>query len=49
MNGIRVAGPRLTKCIFFDTLSLHGFIKKTQKTPPNEIDLALMRKKESEL
>ena len=26
---------------------LHGFIKKTQKIPQNEIDLALKRKKES--
>ena len=25
---------------------LHGFIKKTQKTPPGEIDLALKRKRE---
>jgi phage-related protein len=25
---------------------LHGFIKKTQKTPPSEIDLALRRKRE---
>lgn len=24
---------------------LHGFIKKTQKTPPGEIDLALKRKR----
>jgi len=24
---------------------LHGFIKKTQKTPQHEIDLALKRKK----
>jgi phage-related protein len=25
---------------------LHGFVKKTQKTPPNEIDLALNRKRD---
>jgi phage-related protein len=25
---------------------LHGFIKKTQKTPQHEIDLALKRKKQ---
>jgi phage-related protein len=25
---------------------LHGFIKKTQKTPPSEIELALRRKRE---
>ena len=27
---------------------LHGFIKKSQKTPKSEIDLALKRKKEHE-
>ncbi|MGD0347277.1 MAG: type II toxin-antitoxin system RelE/ParE family toxin [Terracidiphilus sp.] len=27
-------------------VSLHGFVKKTQKTPRFEIDLALKRKKE---
>ena len=27
---------------------LHGFIKKTQKTPPNDIDLARKRQKELE-
>lgn len=27
---------------------LHGFIKKTQKTPPQDIDIALKRKKELE-
>ncbi len=27
---------------------LHGFIKKTQKTPPQEIELALRRKREVE-
>jgi phage-related protein len=30
-------------------IALNGFIKKTQKTPPSEIDLALKRKKESKL
>jgi phage-related protein len=25
---------------------LHGFIKKTQKTPPQDIELALKRKRE---
>ena len=29
-------------------LLLHGFIKKTQKTPPKEIDVALKRLKESQ-
>jgi phage-related protein len=27
---------------------LHGFIKKSQKTPPQEVDIALKRKKELE-
>jgi len=27
---------------------LHGFVKKTQKTPPSEIEIALKRKKEIE-
>jgi len=27
---------------------LHGFIKKTQKTPLNDLDLAAKRKKEHE-
>jgi phage-related protein len=31
-----------------DIVLLHGFVKKTQKTPPQEIDLALRRKKELE-
>lgn len=25
---------------------LHGFIKKTQKTPPQDVDLAMKRKRE---
>lgn len=33
-----IAGHRL--------ILLHGFIKKTQKTPQSEIDLALKRKRE---
>ena len=28
---------------------LHGFIKKTQKTPPAELDLARTRQKEVDL
>ena len=40
---------RVIFCVSEDRLFvLHGFIKKTQKTPPSEIDLALKRKKESE-
>lgn len=41
---------RVIFCVSANRLvALHGFIKKTQKTPPSEIDLALKRKKESEL
>ena len=29
-----------------EMILLHGFIKKTQKTPQKEIDLALKRKKQ---
>ena len=29
-----------------ELVALHGFIKKTQKTPPDDIDLAHKRKKE---
>jgi phage-related protein len=31
-----------------DMVLLHGFVKKTQKTPQQEIDLAFRRKKELE-
>jgi phage-related protein len=41
-----------TRIIFYingnEMILLHGFIKKTQKTPKNEIDLAVKRKKEHE-
>ena len=44
---------RIARVIFcvsnMKLIALHGFIKKTQKTPPNEINLALKRKKESKL
>ena len=41
---------RVIFCVSGDRqVALHGFIKKTQKTPPCEIDLALKRKKESDL
>jgi phage-related protein len=40
---------RILFCIMAgDMVLLHGFVKKTQKTPPQEIDLALRRKKELE-
>lgn len=31
-----------------EMILLHGFIKKSQKTPPQELDIALRRKKELE-
>jgi phage-related protein len=31
-----------------EMILLNGFVKKTQKTPPQEIDLALKRRKELE-
>lgn len=31
-----------------EMILLHGFVKKTQKTPQNELDLAIKRKKEYE-
>ena len=38
---------RVIFCFFDEKLvALHGFIKKTQKTPQADIDLALKRKKE---
>lgn len=40
---------RVIFCIAFESmLLLHGFIKKTQKTPKTDLDLALARKKELE-
>ncbi|MGD0640624.1 MAG: type II toxin-antitoxin system RelE/ParE family toxin [Roseiarcus sp.] len=43
-------GNRIARVIFCmgdgHMILLHGFIKKTQKTPPADIDLALKRKKE---
>ena len=45
-------GRRIARVIFYiskgDMILLHGFIKKSQKTPKSEIDLALKRKKEHE-
>lgn len=31
-----------------EIILLHGFVKKTQRTPPQDIDLALKRKRELE-
>jgi phage-related protein len=43
--GDRIA--RVIFCVEAQTMVLlHGFIKKTQKTPPRELDLALKRKKQ---
>ena len=40
---------RVIFCVEKDCMVLlHGFMKKTQKTPKQEIDLALKRKKEAE-
>ena len=44
-------GDRIARVIFLvdgkNMLLLHGFIKKTQKTPVHELELALNRKKQS--
>lgn len=46
----KLSGRRIARVIFaFDAgeiVLLHGFIKKTQKTPPDEIELAIKRLKE---
>ena len=40
---------RVLFCIYQENiLLLHGFIKKTQKTPKQDLDLALKRKKKLE-
>lgn len=43
-------GDRIARVIFYveggEMILLHGFIKKTQKTPQQEIDLALKRMKQ---
>jgi phage-related protein len=48
-----LAGNRIARILFCAThghmVLLHGFIKKTQKTPEGELDLARKRKKEVEL
>jgi phage-related protein len=45
-----ISGKRIARIIFAVKASymvlLHGFIKKTQKTPKSDIDLALKRQKE---
>lgn len=46
----RLPSSRIARLIFCfhdeELVALSGFIKKTQKTPQGEIDLALQRKKE---
>ena len=48
----KITGGRIARVIFYiskgEMILLHGFIKKSQKTPKKEIDLALKRKKEHE-
>jgi phage-related protein len=45
-----LASSRIARVIFCfhneELVALHGFVKKTQKTPQDELDLALERKKE---
>ena len=45
-----ISSGRIARTLFCivdgDMVLLHGFVKKTQKTPLLEIDLALRRKKE---
>jgi phage-related protein len=48
----RLPSSRIARVIFFffqeELVALNGFIKKGQKTPQGELDLALRRKKEME-
>lgn len=48
----KLTGGRIARVIFYisqgEMILLHGFIKKSQKTPKSEIDLAFKRKKEHE-
>ena len=47
-----LSSKRISRVLFFVDLNkmilLHGFIKKTQKTPKKDLDLAKTRKKEVE-
>src|SRR6202790_5553198 len=47
-----LTGNRIGRVLFFihegQMVLLHGFIKKTQQTPDQELDLAVKRKKEIE-
>jgi len=48
----RISGGRTARILFFtqdnQMFLLHGFIKKTRKTPRQELELAKKRKKEME-
>jgi len=45
-----LSGGRIARVIFWivgaEMILLHGFEKKSQKTPPHDIDLARRRKRE---
>ena len=47
-----ISDRRIARLIFVisgnEMVLLHGFIKKTQRTPKSDLDLALKRKKEYE-
>ncbi len=48
----KLTGGRIARVIFYikdgEMILLHGFIKKTQKTSQNDLDLATKRRKEHE-
>jgi phage-related protein len=48
----KLTGGRIARVIFYirdgEMLLLHGFIKKSQKTSQNDLDLAIKRRKEYE-
>lgn len=48
----QITGSRITRVIFYirndEMILLHGFIKKTQKTPQSDLDLADKRRREHE-
>jgi len=50
---IKLKGGRIARVIFFcsanEMILVNGFIKKTQKPPKHELDLAIKRKKQYEL
>jgi phage-related protein len=48
----KITGRRIARVIFYasdsDMILLHGFVKKTRKTPDHDMKLARKRKKEHE-